>query len=109
MPIKANVTTISEVLEDIDRAVNTFMALMRRTNPAKPEETPDEVLMFSPDEWEIITIALLYNQTATREFARLKGGKEEEEYLRNNSKFLSFLRDVLCKMESRLDQEVMTA
>lgn len=102
---------ISEGIEiHVDELINEINAKLKRmheilhdaTQVKSEEELTNEMLTFSPEEWEQIAITIKHYQMAMAKLRSIKEPDEARRWFAENATFLGYLRDMVCAWESRL-------
>ena len=94
---------VNDLIMDINgKLKNLHRILYGATKIKSQEELTDEMLTFSPDEWEMIAITIKHYDLNVRQLKSLKNQKDIERWFDRNTTFLGYLRDMVCAWDSRL-------
>lgn len=108
MIIKGTPININQVIKEINENLGRLRDLLVEASKTEDHLLPD-VLMFSPDEWEVIGILITHYDFFQKKLHKCKDEKEELELLQREGSFLGVIRDVSMKFASRLRKEVHKA
>ena len=73
-----------------------------------PQEFTSDMLMYSPDEWNVIALIFAHYSEGGKELAKLKD-KEKNAWIIENRRFVALVYDLLLCLTERLAKEVAKA
>lgn len=97
---------VHDLLKEINEKLSRFQRIILDNRNKKDEKSMSaEMLMYTPEEWETISLTIIHYQLFMQS-VREKNGNEEElkSFLVSNVRFLGYLRDIVSSLYSRLPQ-----
>lgn len=77
---------------------------MAKNGEASTEDKWNEVVMFSPDEWEDIALTIQHFNHFMKEVNKLEDQNDIDDYYDKNKSMLSLVHDLSCHWYSRIEE-----
>ena len=105
--IKPQQETLHDIMNEINAKLKEFKALL--LDASKSEKPSSIMFMYSPSEWEQISITLMHYDYAMKKFP--KGRPEDEliEWAKNHSALFAYIRDMVSSWYDRIDKKAEIA
>lgn len=96
----------SDCIDEINFKLSRLRdVLIGASNIKKEEDVTEDMMTFSPAEWENIAISIQHYQMAMNElkrYKRLGDDREIDDWFDRHTPFLGYLRDMVCAWYDRL-------
>ena len=100
--------SIKQIIKEINEELGRLRKMIVEASKT-PEHLTEDMLMFTPDEWEIIGILIMHYDFFQKKMKECKNEAELYDLLKEQGNFLGVVRDVSMKLTSRLERQVNEA
>ena len=99
---------IFDMVTENNEMLGKLKAIILENRDKDVSEFTSDMLMYSPDEWNLISLIFAHYNEGGKELARLKE-KEKEAWIIENKYFVGLVYDLLLCLTDRLKKEVASA
>lgn len=108
--IKPTKININDLITEINAKLGEFRSILVEASKAKSEEElPSIILMYSPEEWEQISITIQHYNYAMEKWHLLKTDTEKREWCEENAKLFAYIRDMVASWHARIEKDISEA
>ena len=97
-----------EMVAENAEMLKKLKTILLENRDKNPQEFTSDMLMYSPDEWNVIALIFAHYSEGGKELKRLKE-KEKEAWIIENKRFVALVYDLLLCLTERLAKEVAKA
>ena len=99
---------IFDMVTENNEMLGKLKTILLENRDKTPEEFNSDMLMYSPDEWNLIALIFAHYNEAGKELRTMKD-KEKEAWIIENKYFVGLVYDLLLCLTDRLKKEVAKA